>query len=300
MTDNPFEALGGGGFDLEGLLAQAQQMQEQLEGAQQRLMESTVDGTVAGGAVTVTVNGVASNAGSYTVTTVTQPDFSIARTPATLSVNRGASGTVAITLTRSGGFTGAVAFTATGLPSGVTATFSPQSTTGNTSTLTLAASATATLGNATVTINASSGSATPAHSTTVALTVGGGTGGGATASGAVTSNSPWFIEEQVRLDNPSPITAMTVTITVARNPSGLSVSGQYNTVGGTVTQSTSSTATQLVYTFTLGAGQTLAAGTGRVFAAQIGGTGTAHPTAGDGWSVTYTSGGTTTTVSGGF
>ena len=59
MTDNPFEALGGGGgFDLEGLLAQAQQMQEQLEGAQQRLAEARLEGTVGGGAVTVTVNGV--------------------------------------------------------------------------------------------------------------------------------------------------------------------------------------------------------------------------------------------------
>ena len=59
MTGNPFESLGGGGgFDLEGLLAQAQQMQEQLEGAQQRLAEARVAGTVGGGAVTVTVNGV--------------------------------------------------------------------------------------------------------------------------------------------------------------------------------------------------------------------------------------------------
>ena len=62
MTQNPFEALGGGGeaggFDLQGLLAQAQQMQEQLESAQERLAEARVDGTVAGGAVTVTVNGI--------------------------------------------------------------------------------------------------------------------------------------------------------------------------------------------------------------------------------------------------
>jgi DNA-binding YbaB/EbfC family protein len=61
MTGNPFDALGGdqpGGFDLQGLLAQAQQMQEQLESAQERLAEARVDGTVAGGAVTVTVNGI--------------------------------------------------------------------------------------------------------------------------------------------------------------------------------------------------------------------------------------------------
>jgi DNA-binding YbaB/EbfC family protein len=57
MTDNPFEALGGGGFDMDALLQQAQQMQEQLVEAQQRLTEMTVDGTVAGGAVTVTLTG---------------------------------------------------------------------------------------------------------------------------------------------------------------------------------------------------------------------------------------------------
>ncbi|HEX3931353.1 MAG TPA: YbaB/EbfC family nucleoid-associated protein [Nocardioides sp.] len=63
MTDNPFEALGGslggeGGFDFQGLLEQAQQMQEQLESAQHRLADARVDGTAGGGAVTVTVNGV--------------------------------------------------------------------------------------------------------------------------------------------------------------------------------------------------------------------------------------------------
>ena len=58
MTDNPFESLGGGGFDLEGLLQQAQQMQEQLESAQERLADARVEGSAGGGAVSVTVNGV--------------------------------------------------------------------------------------------------------------------------------------------------------------------------------------------------------------------------------------------------
>jgi DNA-binding YbaB/EbfC family protein len=59
MTQNPFDALGGsGGFDMNALLQQAQQMQEQLQSAQAKLAESTIDGTVAGGAVVVTVNGV--------------------------------------------------------------------------------------------------------------------------------------------------------------------------------------------------------------------------------------------------
>jgi len=60
MTQNPFDALGGGagGFDMNALMQQAQQMQEQLQEAQTRLTETTVEGTVAGGAVTVTINGV--------------------------------------------------------------------------------------------------------------------------------------------------------------------------------------------------------------------------------------------------
>ena len=50
MTQNPFEGLGGGGggFDMNALLQQAQQMQEQLASAQERLADATADGTVAG------------------------------------------------------------------------------------------------------------------------------------------------------------------------------------------------------------------------------------------------------------
>lgn len=57
MTNNPFDAAGGG-FDMNALLQQAQQMQEQLQNAQERLLEQTVVGTVANGAISVTVNGV--------------------------------------------------------------------------------------------------------------------------------------------------------------------------------------------------------------------------------------------------
>src|SRR6476660_5646327 len=58
MTQNPFDALGGGGVGVSALLQQAQQMQQQLEEAQANLAQQTVEGTVAGGAVTVTANGV--------------------------------------------------------------------------------------------------------------------------------------------------------------------------------------------------------------------------------------------------
>jgi len=55
MSDtNPF---GGGGFDMNALLQQAQAMQEQMVTAQQQLAEAEVEGTVSDGLVTVTVNG---------------------------------------------------------------------------------------------------------------------------------------------------------------------------------------------------------------------------------------------------
>jgi DNA-binding YbaB/EbfC family protein len=54
----PFDAFGGGGFDMNALLQQAQQMQERLEDAQAQLADTTVEGSVGGGVVTVSVNGV--------------------------------------------------------------------------------------------------------------------------------------------------------------------------------------------------------------------------------------------------
>src|SRR5256885_1686085 len=126
-----------------------------------------------------------------------------------------------------------------------------------------------------------------------------GTGGSVTATPVVASNSPFFNEDDVRLSNTSTVTALTVTIVIQRT-TGVSFSGQYNTVGGQILMSNSSTASAITYTFTLASGQTLGAGSGRLFAAQTGGNGTAHPTSGDTFTVTATSGGATTTSSGHF
>ena len=97
------------------------------------------------------------------------PNFSLSTNPSSLTINRGASGNATIAITRSGGFASSVALTASGLPSGVTATINPTSTTGTSATLTLAASSTAATGPATVTITGTSGGLT--HAATVALTV---------------------------------------------------------------------------------------------------------------------------------
>ena len=55
QDSSPF---GEGGFDMNALLQQAQQMQQQMVSAQEELAESTVEGTEAGGLVTVTLSGV--------------------------------------------------------------------------------------------------------------------------------------------------------------------------------------------------------------------------------------------------
>ena len=58
MTDNPFGDLAsGGGFDLQAMLQQAQEMQAQLVAAQEELANTTVEGTAGGVAVTVTGTG---------------------------------------------------------------------------------------------------------------------------------------------------------------------------------------------------------------------------------------------------
>ncbi len=95
-------------------------------------------------------------------------DFSLSASPSSLSIAQGSSGSSTVTIGKINGFSGTVALTASGLPSGVTASFSPASAT-TTSALTLTASSTATAGSATVTITGTSGSLT--HTTTVALTV---------------------------------------------------------------------------------------------------------------------------------
>jgi len=96
------------------------------------------------------------------------PSFTLSDSPSSLTITQGSSGTSTITVNDVNGFTGSVTLAASGLPSGVTATFGTNPTTG-TSVLTLTASATATTGAATVTITGTSGSLTA--TTTLALTV---------------------------------------------------------------------------------------------------------------------------------
>jgi Glycosyl hydrolase family 79, N-terminal domain len=236
---------------------------------------------------------------TLTVNAPVPADFSVSASPSSLSVAQGASTSSTITVAPSGGFAGTVALAASGLPSGITASFNPSSTTA-TSTLSLAAGSTAATGSSSVTVTGTSGSLS--HTVTIPLTVSAtasapsaGSGAGpATFTGKAGSNSAWFDEDDVVLSTSSPITALTLTITV---PAGnVTYNGAYNTIGSQIAQSHSS-GSSIVYTFTLGSGQTIGAGS-FTFAGQMNGNGTSHPASGDTWSVTYTAGGTTFTQSG--
>ena len=74
MTDNPFggptsDPSEGGGFDLQAMLEQAQQMQSQLLAAQEELAAATAEGTAGG--VTVALAGT----GELTSVTITPGSF---------------------------------------------------------------------------------------------------------------------------------------------------------------------------------------------------------------------------------
>lgn len=116
------------------------------------------------------------------------PGFSLAQSAAAVSETRGSSATDTITVTDTGGFTGAVTLSASGLPSGVTATFGTNPTTGS-SVARFAASSSATAGTSVVTIRGVSGTTTA--STTITLTVNASTTTGFACHVVYTINSQW-------------------------------------------------------------------------------------------------------------
>ncbi|MFC0627510.1 trypsin-like serine protease [Kribbella deserti] len=111
------------------------------------------------------------------VDTPPQADFKIAASPSTVKVAPGKY--ISTTVTSTAGQTGAenIRLTASGLPTGVTATFQPDSiTTGATAKLTLDAATTAPAGNHTITVTGTN-AAGKASTTTITLTVEGSTSG---------------------------------------------------------------------------------------------------------------------------
>jgi hypothetical protein len=99
---------------------------------------------------------------------VTVTNFSLSATPSSQMVLPGGSASYQVTVAGSSGFTGVVALSVSGLPSGATASFSPGSVTGSgTSTMNVTIPLTTVMGSYPLTITGSSGGL--AHSTNVTL-----------------------------------------------------------------------------------------------------------------------------------
>ena len=120
----------------------------------------TITGTSGSLRATVTI--------SLTVDTTATGSFTIAAAPASVNLPTGGSGATTITVAPQSGFSGTVSFSLSVLPTGITATFNPPSTT-RTTALTFYAAANASPGTSTITVTGSSGALT--SKATVAITV---------------------------------------------------------------------------------------------------------------------------------
>ena len=163
----------------------------------------TVGAAVAAQVYNLTVRGVAAGLTdrtaplALTVTAVVTGNFTLTTTPATsASVAQGASTNVTVNVVRTGGFAGTVNLTATGLPAGLTAVFTPAGATGATSTLALTATAGLAVGAYPIVIRGNfAGLAEQTVNLTVNVTASGGGSGNVTVSFAActaANKAAWF------------------------------------------------------------------------------------------------------------
>ncbi len=144
----------------------------------------TTTSAAAAGTYALTVRGAASGLTDRTipVSLVVSSAGSFALSATAASAVQGATGNSTVTITRAGGFAGAVALATGTLPANVTASFNPASATGATSTLTFTAGATAAPGTYTVAVNGTgTGVANQTTNVTLTVTASGGGGGGSFA-----------------------------------------------------------------------------------------------------------------------
>ncbi len=150
---------------------------------------STASGTAPGSyPVTITAtSGSLSHTANVTLTVTAPADFSLSATPAAQTVVPGASASYAVTVAALNGFSGSVALSAGGLPSGTAAGFSPSSVAGSgSSTMTVTTSAGTPAGSYPLTITGTSGGLS--HTAGVTLTVS-AVGVGGVLSGSIATPS---------------------------------------------------------------------------------------------------------------
>jgi uncharacterized membrane protein len=130
-----------------------------------------VDGASAGAVTTYTFSNVqADHTINATFSLTPVPDFSVSATPSSQTVTAGGNTTYTATVSATNGFSGSVTLTASGLPVGANATFSPSTIAASgSSTLTVSTTASTSAGTYALTVAGTSG--TLSHSANVTLVV---------------------------------------------------------------------------------------------------------------------------------
>jgi hypothetical protein len=197
------------------------------------------------------------SAGTISVYGLLSPNFNLSATPSSQTVVVGNATTYTASIGALSGFSGVVTLTASGLPAGATASFSPATVTGTgSSTLTVTTSSTTPVGTYPLTITGTSGSLTQTTSVTLAV--------------EATPPPPNFTltatpsTETVLAGNPTTYTASigalsgfsgVVTLTASGLPTGATASFSAATVTGTgsstLTVTTSSTTSVGSYPLTI-------------------------------------------------
>jgi M6 family metalloprotease-like protein len=131
----------------------------------------SASGSLAGGTYPLIVTAASGSLVQTAHLTLAVQSFSLSESPATQRAVAGGRAAYSVTVAATGGFGSAVAFSATGLPSGATASFSPASVNGaGSATLTITTTSSLTAGSYSFTIKGASGSAV--RSTAASLQVG--------------------------------------------------------------------------------------------------------------------------------
>ena len=151
--------------------------------------------------VTVTGNGGGTQQSTtLTLTVVAPPSFTISASPSSLSVAQGNHGTSTITTTAMSGFNSSIALSASGLPSGASASFNPSTITAP--------------GNGSSTMTISVGSSTPAGSYPITVK---GSGGGVQVSTTITLTVTGAVDFTISATPPSQTVSRTNSATYTAN-----------------------------------------------------------------------------------
>src|SRR6516225_7922542 len=192
---------------------------------------------------------------NFKFTTCGNPDFSVTASPASQSVTQGNGTSYTVTVTPSGGFTGSVDLTVSGLPAGASGSFNPTSLTSGNSTLTITTSSTTPTGSFPLTITGTSGTTTHTASVTLVVTavvVGDFSVAASPASQTVTAGNG---TSYTATATGSGGFSGTVTFTASGLPSGASASFNPTSVNGsgssTMSVNTSTSTPAGTYTLTI-------------------------------------------------